>query len=153
MSGLRVCMLTTFYPPYNFGGDGIGVQRLSRALARRGHRVTVVHDADAYNLLSPTADPPPLPEPVLVMRQVTERNEAVAAGTARPVGTDTANIVSAVAEVLKNKAIHLQMAAAHSPYGDGRAAERIVGHIAEVFGLHTSPTPTARRNRIPVDLV
>ena len=49
---LRFCMLTTFYPPYNFGGDGIGVQRLSRALARRGHRVTVVHDADAYGALA-----------------------------------------------------------------------------------------------------
>lgn len=45
-------MLTTFYPPYNFGGDGIGVQRLSRALARRGHDVTVVHDTDAFNALT-----------------------------------------------------------------------------------------------------
>lgn len=45
---LRITMLTTFYPPYNFGGDGIGVQRLSAALARRGFDVTVVHDADAY---------------------------------------------------------------------------------------------------------
>src|SRR6187455_395612 len=50
--GLRFCMLTTFYPPYNFGGDGIGVQRLARALAKRGHHVTVVHDADAYSVLS-----------------------------------------------------------------------------------------------------
>jgi glycosyltransferase involved in cell wall biosynthesis len=50
---LRFCMLTTFYPPHNFGGDGIGVQRLSRALVRRGHRVTVVHDADAYASLAP----------------------------------------------------------------------------------------------------
>src|SRR6185312_9111335 len=33
--GLRICMLTTFYPPYNFGGDGIGVQRLAAAFARR----------------------------------------------------------------------------------------------------------------------
>jgi len=49
---LRFCMLTTFYPPYNFGGDGIGVQRLSRALVRRGHAVTVVHDADAYLALA-----------------------------------------------------------------------------------------------------
>ena len=61
MSPLRFCMLTTFYPPHNFGGDGIGVQRLSRALARRGHHVTVVHDTDAYNALhagpAPTAGP------------------------------------------------------------------------------------------------
>jgi glycosyltransferase involved in cell wall biosynthesis len=44
-------MLTTFYPPHNFGGDGIGIQRLSRGLVKRGHHVTVVHDTDAYTLL------------------------------------------------------------------------------------------------------
>lgn len=51
-------MVTTFYPPYNFGGDGIGIQRFSRALARRGHEVTVLQDVDAYNLLGPQPDPP-----------------------------------------------------------------------------------------------
>ena len=55
--GLRFCMVTTFYPPHNFGGDGIGVQRLSEALVRRGHHVTVIHDADAFNMLSPSAEP------------------------------------------------------------------------------------------------
>lgn len=49
---LRFCMITTFYPPYNFGGDGIFVQQLSRELARRGHHVEVVHCADAYRLLA-----------------------------------------------------------------------------------------------------
>ena len=48
MSGLRFAMLTTFYPPYNFGGDGMGILRLSQALVRRGHHVTVIHDGDAY---------------------------------------------------------------------------------------------------------
>lgn len=58
----RIAMLTTFYPPYNFGGDGIGVQRLSRAFARRGWDVTVVHQADAYTALSgarPEIEPDP----------------------------------------------------------------------------------------------
>jgi glycosyltransferase involved in cell wall biosynthesis len=50
-------MLTTFYPPYSFGGDAIGIQRLSRALVRRGHHVTVVHDVDAYNAVNTTAEP------------------------------------------------------------------------------------------------
>jgi glycosyltransferase involved in cell wall biosynthesis len=59
MDKLRFCFVTTFYPPYNFGGDGIGVQRLARALARRGHHVTVVSDMDAYATLSPTLPPPP----------------------------------------------------------------------------------------------
>lgn len=47
-----IAMLTTFYPPYNFGGDGIGVQRLARAWVKRGWRVTVVHEADAYTTLA-----------------------------------------------------------------------------------------------------
>jgi glycosyltransferase involved in cell wall biosynthesis len=51
-------MLTTFFPPFNFGGDGIMVERLSRALVRRGHEVTVVHDPDAWRLLSGAGDPP-----------------------------------------------------------------------------------------------
>jgi len=49
---LRFCMITTFYPPYNFGGDGVFVHQLSNELARRGHRVDVIHCIDAYRLLS-----------------------------------------------------------------------------------------------------
>lgn len=61
--GLRFCFLTTFYPPHNFGGDGIAIQRLARALVRRGHRVTVVHDVDAFRALSRGAEPEVEPEP------------------------------------------------------------------------------------------
>ena len=43
-------MITTFYPPYNFGGDGIFVHHLSNELARRGHQVEVIHCIDAYRL-------------------------------------------------------------------------------------------------------
>ena len=57
MRALRFAMLTTFYPPHSFGGDAIGVQRLSRALVRRGHRVTVFHDVDAYNALHRGIEP------------------------------------------------------------------------------------------------
>ena len=52
MKPLRFCFLTTFYPPYNFGGDGIGIQRFARGLVARGHEVTVVHDVDAHATLS-----------------------------------------------------------------------------------------------------
>jgi glycosyltransferase involved in cell wall biosynthesis len=48
---LSFCMVTTFYPPYHFGGDAMYVYRLSNALAARGHRVTVVHNVDAYHAL------------------------------------------------------------------------------------------------------
>ena len=45
---LRFCMVTTFYPPYSFGGDGMFVYRLSNLLAERGHSVDVIHCRDAY---------------------------------------------------------------------------------------------------------
>ncbi len=62
--GLRFAMVTTFYPPYTFGGDGVYVRRLAHALARRGHRVDVLHDKDAYHLLRKGRDDPtPLTEP------------------------------------------------------------------------------------------
>ena len=50
---LRFCMLTTFYPPYHFGGDGVFVYRLTQALAERGHSVDVIHSVDAYRLQHP----------------------------------------------------------------------------------------------------
>jgi glycosyltransferase involved in cell wall biosynthesis len=50
-------MVTTFYPPFNFGGDGMGIQRFARALVRRGHDVTVVLDTDAYRVLSGGNEP------------------------------------------------------------------------------------------------
>jgi glycosyltransferase involved in cell wall biosynthesis len=64
VSGLRFAFLTTFYPPFNFGGDGIGIQRLARGLVRAGHHVTVIHDIDAYNLLRRGSEPAPETDPV-----------------------------------------------------------------------------------------
>jgi len=57
LSPLRFCFPTTFYPPYSFGGDAVGVQRLARALVKRGHEVTVVHDKDAYRILTSGKEP------------------------------------------------------------------------------------------------
>jgi len=61
--GLRFAMVTTFYPPYHFGGDAVYVRRLAHALARRGHRVDVIHDADAFRILDEGGEPAPLDEP------------------------------------------------------------------------------------------
>jgi UDP-N-acetylglucosamine 2-epimerase (non-hydrolysing) len=69
---------------------------------------------------------PALGKPVLVMRRTTERPEAVEAGTARLVGTQTADIVAAAEELLHDEAAYARMANAVSPFGDGHAAERIV---------------------------
>lgn len=68
---------------------------------------------------------PSLGRPVLVMRDTTERPEAVAAGTVRLVGTKTRSIVDAVAELLTRPAAYRAMARAQNPYGDGLAAKRI----------------------------
>ena len=53
MKPLKLCMVTTFYPPFSFGGDGIFVYRLAHALAEKGHRVDVIHSEDAYRLQHP----------------------------------------------------------------------------------------------------
>jgi UDP-N-acetylglucosamine 2-epimerase (non-hydrolysing) len=76
---------------------------------------------------------PSLGKPVLVMRDTTERPEAVDAGTVKLVGTDTNRIVSAVHELLTNPAEYQKMSRAHNPYGDGKACERIVNKIIEHF--------------------
>jgi UDP-N-acetylglucosamine 2-epimerase (non-hydrolysing) len=69
---------------------------------------------------------PSLGKPVLVMRDTTERPEAVKAGTARLVGTDQNKIISETNLLLSNKETCLAMSTAHNPYGDGKAAARII---------------------------
>jgi len=69
---------------------------------------------------------PSLGKPVLVLRDTTERPEAVTAGTAKLVGTTTQNIVQAAGELLSNPKAYETMANAINPYGDGHAAERIL---------------------------
>ena len=69
---------------------------------------------------------PSLGIPVLVMRETTERPEAVKAGTVLLVGTDTQRIVLESESLLDNQELFNRMSAAHNPYGDGHAAERIV---------------------------
>ena len=70
-------------------------------------------------------------KPVLVMRDVTERPEAVDAGTVRLVGTDSAEIVHHVEAVMMDEAVYQRMSRAHNPYGDGQAANRIVDAIVD----------------------
>lgn len=69
---------------------------------------------------------PSLGKPVLVMRDTTERPEAVEAGTVKLVGTDAALIQQSVIELLENTDLYQTMAAAHNPYGDGKAAKKII---------------------------
>jgi len=72
---------------------------------------------------------PALGKPVLVMRDVTERPEAVEAGVAELVGTDETRIVSRVSRLLDNAAAYAEMARSANPYGDGRASRRIAAFL------------------------
>ncbi|MGC8652647.1 MAG: non-hydrolyzing UDP-N-acetylglucosamine 2-epimerase [Candidatus Kryptoniota bacterium] len=74
---------------------------------------------------------PSLGKPVLVMRDATERPEAVTAGTVKLVGTDTQRIIGTTRELLLNEETYSMMSRAHNPYGDGKASERIVSIIKE----------------------
>jgi UDP-N-acetylglucosamine 2-epimerase (non-hydrolysing) len=76
---------------------------------------------------------PSLGKPVLVMRDTTERPEGVVAGTAKLVGANAEAIVAEVSRLLSEEADYRQMAEAVNPYGDGRAAQRILAAIEQFF--------------------
>lgn len=84
---------------------------------------------------------PSLGKPVLVVRTVTERPEAVAAGTVKLVGTSEATIYQEALQLLSDQEAYATMAQAKNPYGDGQASQRIVAAIEHYFGLRdTRPT-------------
>lgn len=72
---------------------------------------------------------PSLGKPVLVMRDTTERPEAVAAGTVKLVGTNVEKIVAGIKELLTNKKVYQSMSFSHNPYGDGCACHKILSHL------------------------
>lgn len=82
---------------------------------------------------------PSFNKPVIVTRDSTERNEGVGAGTLLLTGTDTAEIVESATKLLENDDAYARMAAAENPYGDGRAAARIIAAMEQI--LHNGPEP------------
>ena len=90
---------------------------------------------EAYLVLTDSGgiqeEAPGLGKPVLVLREVTERPEAVDAGTVRLVGTDSTRIITEVERLLNDPAAYHQMARAVNPYGDGHAAPRIADALLE----------------------
>ena len=80
---------------------------------------------------------PSLGKPVLVVRNTTERPEAVTAGTVKLVGTDYAKVHDEMTKLLDDKEYYRSMAEAVNPYGDGLASQRIVQKIRQIFGLTT----------------
>lgn len=96
-------------------------------------------EQQAYLILTDSGgvqeEAPGLGTPVLVLRDTTERPEGVAAGAVRLVGTDRDRVVSEAARLLRDPAAHRAMATATNPYGDGRAAQRILQILRVYFGL------------------
>jgi UDP-N-acetylglucosamine 2-epimerase (non-hydrolysing) len=86
---------------------------------------------------------PWLRKPVLVLREETERPEAVAAGVARLVGTKGPALRAAMDELLDDPVAYARMAGGGSPYGDGRAAARIVQRVRAHLGLPSEHAPLA----------
>lgn len=76
---------------------------------------------------------PSLGKPVLVMRDVTERPEAVNAGTVQLVGTDKQKIVRSIEKLLQDEILYNKMSRAHNPYGDGQACQHIIAKIKQHF--------------------
>lgn len=113
-------------------------------LVDRSH--TVITDSGGLQ-----EEAPALGKPVLVLRNVTERPEAVAAGTVKLIGTETDAIVKAVHALLSSARAYKAMSAAVNPYGDGHASERIVGTLLRTFGFskqRIAPfVPHSRRTR------
>jgi len=94
--------------------------------------------ARSYLILSDSGgvqeEAPSLGKPVLVLRETTERPEGVTAGTLRLVGTDPQVIKTQLTDLLTNEARYQQMATASNPYGDGKAAQRILTALNDYLG-------------------
>ncbi len=87
---------------------------------------------------------PSLGKPVLVLRDTTERPEGIDAGTCLKVGTEIEEIVRRCSRLLADDKAYKQMAHAVNPYGDGKAADRIVGVLKRRFGLKSSHSELAQ---------
>ena len=143
----RICQsissLASKYPDYNFVYPvhlNPNVQEPVKRLLVDKSNVKLIDPQDylpfvflmnqAYLILTDSGgvqeEAPSLGKPVLVMRDTTERPEAVAAGTVKLVGTDSNKIINAVSELIDNKETYKEMSFAHNPYGDGKACERII---------------------------
>ena len=104
-----------------------------RLIPPQGYRHFVALLARCHLVLTDSGgvqeEAPTLGKPVLVMREETERSEGITAGTARLIGANADAIVTQVSELLTDPAAYATMASAANPYGDGRAAQRIIDRL------------------------
>ena len=75
---------------------------------------------------------PSLGKPVLVMRNTTERPEAIEAGTVKLVGANRKNIIDGISDLIENEALYLKMSQSINPYGDGKASDRIIEFLKKL---------------------
>ena len=123
--------------------DPLGYATFSKLLGR-AH--LVVTDSGGVQEEAPSLD-----KPVLVLRESTERSEGVDAGTLKLVGTDPDVIHTEILRLLDDDAAYEQMATSVNPYGDGRAAERIIGALENIvlgYGAPTQFSPGYNSKRI-----
>jgi len=150
--GTAVRVLASRYPRHDFvlaGGPGLAVHAgVGSALGRRvgihaasprdfaelvgliGRSVLVLTDCPSVEEVAPT-----LNVPVLVLGETTSRPEGVLAGTSAVVGTRVEAVVEEASLLLADPVRHRSMASAVSPFGDGRAAERVVAALAQLLGV------------------
>jgi UDP-N-acetylglucosamine 2-epimerase (non-hydrolysing) len=116
-------------------------------------RITLTEPLDYFDFISTLAacelvltdsgraqeEAPSFNKPVLLLRNRTERPEAVQAGAAQFVGTDPRSVHTAVTSLLNDPDLYGRMADAPSPFGDGRASDRILGRLARDFGRTSAP--------------
>ena len=112
----------------------------------RVHLLSPLDTKEAHNLMNKCfmvmtdsgglqEEAPHLGKPVLVLRDVTERPEAVEAGTVKLVGTDISAIKTEANKLINDPKEYAKMSKAINPYGDGKASKRIVDIIENYFGL------------------
>jgi len=120
-----------------------------RLIAPQGYRNFVALMARCRLVLTDSGgvqeEAPSLGKPVLVMRDITERPEGVAAGTALLTGPNAPAIIKHATRLLTDEIAYRSMATARNPYGDGHAAERIVGRIRRYFRSRSPGEPSVAR--------
>ncbi|MEP6690221.1 MAG: glycosyltransferase family 4 protein [Gemmatimonadaceae bacterium] len=161
MSALRFCMITTFYPPHSFGGDGVAVQALARGLVARGHQVSVIYDADAYlalggttPALAPRAEPAQ-PDGVTV-HALRSRAGALSLLLTQQIGRPVVNgrVIARLVEQGRYDVVHfhnVSLVGGPGVLSAGRAAGAVTLYTAHEHWLVCPTHVLWRHNREPCD--
>jgi glycosyltransferase involved in cell wall biosynthesis len=133
---LRFCMITTFYPPYSFGGDAIYVHRLCNELANRGHEVDVIHCADSFHLFHQGASQKAFP----VSRGITHHKLRSAFGPLSPLLSHQTGLpllkTREIRRVLASKQFHVLHFHNISLFGPGVLALKPAYPVLKLYTVH-----------------